>query len=366
MEHIRPKYNDLVPLSWWMVEILFWVGFSLTSFIALTLFYNEQPRIVHGVNLAYEAILGMVFTRPILWSAARLDKLPRPTNSAVLLGIVLLTSQSWNVVRMFSFSAFFPQQTVWDQLGGWAFSAILIFALWTALFYSVRAHKIAAAQKDLASHERFRRLNAEAQNSNAQLKMLRYQINPHFIFNTLNSVNALIATNRSKDARDMVDALGELLRMTLERDPPLIIPLSEEINTTCSYLEVEKLRFRDRLTTTVNIDDGLEEISVPSLILQPLVENAVRHGVEAQSEPCHILIEAKQKADHIKISIADTGPGLQTKNPTHERSGLGLENVKSRLKSVYGEDASFSIKDREGGGVKVTLCLPLQVPSIFR
>lgn len=362
MKPTNPKYNDVVSIPWWMTETLFWLGFAFTSFISLGLFYGS-PSLGKISNIFFEAILGVVFTRPILWIAPRLVQLSAISRASILIGLVILLSQMWNVVRMTSFPYFFPGAEIWDQFGGWAFTAGLIFSLWTALFYGVRAYRFAADQRALANRERFRRLNAEKLSTNAQLKMLRYQINPHFIFNTLNSINALVATNRNKDARMMIDKFSDLLRLTLERDPPLIVPLADELDTAKRYLTVEQMRFRDRLTTEFIIETDLENVSVPSLILQPLIENAVRHGVEAQSKPCKITVIARVKEDILELVVADTGPGLKDTHTPREREGLGVDNVTARLESVYGKDASIHLKDCEPNGVKAILRMPLQPPE---
>lgn len=360
----NPKYNDLVSIQWWMTETLFWFGFGLTSFISLGLFYGN-PIPGNLGDITFEAIIGVVFTRPILWGAPHLAKMRPLQRVTVLLAMILILSQLWNVVRMMTFPYFIPGVQVWDQFGGYAFTAGLIFSLWTALFYGVRAYNSAADQRARADIERFRRLNAEKLSSNAQLKMLRYQINPHFIFNTLNSVNALIATNRNKDARLMIDKFSDLLRLTLERDPPLIVPLADEIDTARRYLTVEQMRFRDRLTTVFEIDPDLEGISVPSLIMQPLIENAVRHGVEVQSKASTITIIARRKNDKLELVVADTGPGLNQDRSDRDRESLGVDNVTARLESVYGDAASFELRDCVPQGVKAILRMPLQPLETF-
>lgn len=365
MNSIQPKFNDLVPLPWWATESLFWIGFCLTSFVSLSLFYG-QPSVWTIVDLGFEAIIGALFTRPILWSAPKLSNLPLLPRISILMALVVVCSQAWNLARMLSFPYFFPGAYIWNQFGGWAFSATLVFCAWTALFYTLRAYKLAAAQRELANQEYLRRLNAEKLSSNAELKMLRYQINPHFIFNSLNSINALIATNRNSDARRMIEGFSSLLRRTLERDPPLIVPLAEELDTSRRYLEVEQMRFAERLTFSIEIDESLTKVLVPSLILQPLVENAVRHGLEAQSAPCEISIVVRDLGRFVSLSVLDTGAGLIHKGPQPDHTGLGLQNICARLESVYGPSAQFELSNRASGGAQATLVIPRDIPEAFR
>lgn len=364
-DSLQPRLNDLVPMPWWVTECLFWIGFCLASFVSLSLFYG-QPSIGTFADLGFEAATGALFTRPILWGAPRMRNLGLLQRIGVLLILVVSCSQLWNLLRMVSFPYFFPGAYIWNQFGGWAFSAVLIFSAWTALFYSMRAYKLAAAQRELANEEHMRRLQAEQLSSNAQLKMLRYQINPHFIFNTLNSINALVATQRNHDARRMIEEFSGLLRRTLERDPPLIVPLSEELDTVSRFLEVERMRFGERLTFSIITSPEAINIPLPSLILQPIVENAVRHGVEAQAAACEIVIRASRNNQFLELTVSDTGPGIQPKPEVTQHPGIGLDNIRARLESVYGAAASLTLCDREPGGAEARLLIPTELPETFR
>lgn len=364
-DNIQPRLNDLLPMPWWATECLFWTGFCLASFVSLSLFYG-QPNFFTFADLAFEAITGTLFTRPILWSAPRMRTLTLIQRIGVLLILVVICSQLWNLVRMVSFPYFFPGAYIWNQFGGWAFSAILIFSAWTALFYSMRAYKLAAAQRELANLEHLRRLEAEQLSSTAQLKMLRYQINPHFIFNTLNSINALVATNRNQDARRMIEGFSGLLRRTLEREPQLIVPLAEELDTVRRFLEVERMRFGERLEFEIISDPDLADTPLPSLILQPIAENAVRHGVEAQATPCRITICATRKGKLMEISVTDTGPGIQVHATGSQHSGIGLDNIRARLQSVYHAAASLALSPYQPSGTQATILIPTELPETFR
>jgi two-component system LytT family sensor kinase len=365
MDHLQPKSLDTVPLPWWLTECLFWLGFSLTEFVWLDLFYGNDPTVLTIARVLAEAAMGAVFARPILWGASwlqRFDLLPR---LVLLVLTVVIVSQLWNVARMFVYPVFFPGAYIWNQYGGWAFSAVAIFSLWTTLYFSVRAYKLAAYQREVANREHIERLHAEKQSSNATLKMLRYQINPHFIFNTLNSISALIATNQSQDARVMIGGLSDLLRKTLEQDSPMVVPVAEELDTAERYLRVEKMRFGERLVIDIKVDDDAKNLLVPSLILQPLVENAVRHGVEAQSQPCLIAIEARLVNDRLQITVTDTGPGLRGDSGTRG-TGLGVENVRARLASTYGDEASFSLSAHDGPGMHACIDIPQVVRDFLQ
>jgi LytS/YehU family sensor histidine kinase len=149
----------------------------------------------------------------------------------------------------------------------------------------------------------------------------------------------------------------------LEADPPLVVPLSEELDTVERYLQVEKMRFGDRLMMTISADESAKSVFVPSLVLQPLVENAVRHAVEVRSSACEVVIEARVIEDRVQITVSDTGPGLGGGRPEGDRAGLGLANVRARIESLYGAQGHFSLSNRESGGVRALLDLPTVMPE---
>ena len=192
----------------------------------------------------------------------------------------------------------------------------------------------------------------------ARLQALRMQINPHFLFNTLNTISALIRMN--PDAADrMIVRLSELLRRTLDRGDVQEVPLSEEIEFLKSYLEIEQMRFSDRLTVTFDIEPKANELLVPHLILQPLVENALRHGILPREESGRIKISARLvEGQHLELSVRDDGNGLSPANGKPEREGIGIKNVRSRLAQLYRGAEKFAVENASGGGVEARICIP--------
>jgi len=192
----------------------------------------------------------------------------------------------------------------------------------------------------------------------ARLQALRMQINPHFLFNTLNTISALIHENPD-DADRMIVRLSELLRRTLDRGDVQEVPLREEIEFLKSYLEIEQMRFPDRLTVTFDIEPKTNELLVPHLILQPLVENALRHGIMPREEAGRIEISARiAEGQHLELKVRDNGNGLSPTNGTPEREGIGLKNVRSRLAQLYGGAQEFTLGNASGGGVEARIRIP--------
>ncbi len=185
------------------------------------------------------------------------------------------------------------------------------------------------------------------------------QLHPHFLFNTLHSISALL--HRDTDgARKMITRLGDFLRLTLENSGTQEVTLQQEMEFLRCYLEIERIRFQDRLTTRVEVDPDALDTQVPNLILQPIVENAIRHGVAPRSTPVVIEIRAKQEDGFLRIRIRDNGPGLPMNRSTESlfKKGLGLANTQTRLDRLYGARHRFEIANDPAGGLAVTLEIP--------
>jgi len=192
----------------------------------------------------------------------------------------------------------------------------------------------------------------------AQLEALKMQVHPHFLFNTLHSISALL----NKDvgaARSMIMRLGDFLRMTLENVGTQEIPLQQEMEFLNGYLEIERVRFQDRLTTLVNVDPLMLDVPVPNLILQPIVENAMRHAIATHSDCGRIEITVASRNGALRIQVKDNGPGLSLEqDETHLRKGLGLANTRARLERLYGNDHLLELTNDPAGGLIVTLEIP--------
>ncbi len=199
----------------------------------------------------------------------------------------------------------------------------------------------------------------EAQLSQAQLQALKMQLHPHFLFNTLHSINALLSRD-TEAARRMITRLGDFLRMTLENSGTQEVTLQQEMEFLSCYLEIERIRFQDRLTTEIEIDPLALETKVPNLLLQPIVENAIRHGIAPRSSQGHLNIKAERRDGHLRIRVRDNGPGLQPNRSIESlfSKGLGLANTQKRLDRLYGADHSFSIENAPEGGMVVTIEIP--------
>jgi two-component system LytT family sensor kinase len=201
-------------------------------------------------------------------------------------------------------------------------------------------------------------LMMENELNNAQLKALKMQLQPHFLFNALNTVSALISTN-GKEAQKVLSRLGSLLRTMLDQNQKNYSTLTEEIEYTKNYLDIEQTRFMDRLQVTYTIDSETNNAIVPYLILQPLVENAIKHGFANQTEGGSIYIRSRIEERRLVLEVEDDGNGCNHCDQLETNQGIGLSNTRSRLQTMYGDSFTFNINSTLGSGFKVQLSIPL-------
>jgi two-component system, LytTR family, sensor kinase len=206
---------------------------------------------------------------------------------------------------------------------------------------------------------------AQALAYDAQLKMLHYQINPHFLFNTLNAISTLVLEKRNEQAENMLLRLAGFLRYSLDRQPTELADLTAELEAQRKYLEIEQTRFEDKLQVRFDIEPGLESARLPSLILQPILENAIKYAITPRAQGGSIYVSAKRDGELLRIAVEDDGPGLPVAGDTRRR-GVGLANARERLEVIYGEHAGLTASNREPHGCRVEIWLPLEEERVGR
>ncbi|MBS7669920.1 sensor histidine kinase [Croceicoccus gelatinilyticus] len=239
---------------------------------------------------------------------------------------------------------------------------LTLLGAWSALYYAINFYLQVEEAND-------RLLALENQATSAQLAMLRYQLNPHFLFNTLNSISTLVLLKQTEPANAMLSRLSSFLRYTLVNQPTGRVTVSQEIDTLKLYLDIERMRFEERLRTRFDIAPGVASALLPSLLLQPLVENAIKYAVSAQESGAEITVKAERIADMLRITVSDTGPGIpRGKRPDDvigvahgegmHSTGVGLANIRERLAQAYGEAQRFDIVSRPQDGFSVIIEIP--------
>ncbi|MEO0907341.1 MAG: histidine kinase [Pseudomonadota bacterium] len=268
------------------------------------------------------------------------------------------------------------RQTSFAQLFiGTIYIPLTLLGGWSALYYAINFFLTVERQAD-----RLERLEAQA--TSAQLAMLRYQLNPHFLFNTLNSISTLVLLKQTEPANAMLTRLSGFLRHTLITEPGSEVTLEQEIETLQLYLDIERMRFEERLRTAFDIEEAAMAATLPSMLLQPLIENAVKYAVSPQEEGAQITLSARVVGARLRITVEDTGPGFdgspldpqlsmldamaRTPNPANTApgqpvsTGVGLANIRNRLAQGYGANHLFETRSQPGGGFSVLIEIPYE------
>ena len=348
--------------AFWNLQLAGWGGTFLLR--AITAFANDQPwdflvilliQVVTGFSLSLilSVIYRQLITRRALvtWGVTALALVAAAGVHAFIDGWVLDLARpqsEGNFVRLFV---------------GIYFYDLTVLGAWSALYYAINFFLQVEEQAD-----QLERLEAQA--TSAQLAMLRYQLNPHFLFNTLNSISTLVLMKQTAPANAMLTKLSSFLRHTLVSEPGGTVTVAEEVETLELYLGIELMRFEERLQTEFRIDPPADRAQIPSMLLQPLVENAIKYGVTPQEEGATISLVAQVVGPRLRVTISDTGPGVRkggsgdlgTALDGHGRhytsTGVGLANIRDRLAQAYGEDHRFEIRSPESGGFTVMIELP--------
>ncbi|MFM9935886.1 MAG: histidine kinase [Novosphingobium sp.] len=238
---------------------------------------------------------------------------------------------------------------LWKQLTDVALGRYFLLIAWAALYVALGNAEVArASERREGEYKRA----AKA----AELRSLRYQVNPHFLFNTLNSLSALVMVGRSEQAEKMIQTISSFYRHSLAGDPTADVPLADEIALQRHYLEIETVRFPERLVCEFDVPEALENACVPGMILQPLVENSIKYGVSASTRPVTIRIAAEEAGGMLVMTVADDGPG---KSGQQGGTGIGLENVRSRLAARFGDLARVESGSLPAGGYATVLTIPI-------
>ncbi len=230
--------------------------------------------------------------------------------------------------------------------------SITIMAIWSVLYFAVKSYRVFQEVRESA-------LKSAAMAHEAQLKMLRYQLNPHFLFNTLNAISTLVLEQNTELANRMVTRLSSFLRYSLDNDPMQKITLAQEIKALNLYMDIEKVRFEERLSLELDIENDAEGAMIPSLLLQPLIENAIKYGIALSEYGGHLKIAARVFAGDLLIEVSDDGPGVKlVDGRIPDAKGVGLRNTRDRLKAIYGSRHSFTLKNTDPHGLTINIRIP--------
>ena len=348
----RPFFEDK-SRAFWTLQGVGWGGYLLLRSVSTISNGAPMSALAPGI---IESIIGYCTTLLLSTLYGYYRRLPRI--SGVLLTVVTLAGATFLAAVLNGFSYSIIKENPGLNIGlvlGQLFINFTVLAGWSALYFGINFYLIVEEQSDQL-------VMLESQASSAQLAMLRYQLNPHFLFNTLNSISTLVLLKETERANAMLSRLADFLRFTLVYEPTALVTVAQEVQTLKLYLEIEKMRFEKRLRPVFDIDPRAERARLPSLLLQPLVENAIKYAVTPSEEGAEIAVSARLVGERVRISVSDTGPGLiENKLGPSLSTGVGLANIRDRLAQAYGPDHRFDARSTPGGGFAVEIEIPYQL-----
>ena len=350
----RPFFDDK-NRAFWTLQSIGWAGYfvlrTLSGFgNAMGWIYILHTLLLTAAGYSITLLMAAAYRRLI-----RMKPLYTWAGSAL---VVVVAAAVFSAIETWSVATFVNPDFRMEGLrflGAILFTVSLLIA-WSALYYSINFYLLLEEQSD-------RLLRLESQASNAQLAMLRYQLNPHFLFNTLNSISTLVLLKQTDRANAMLSRLSSFLRYTLINESTGLVTIAQEVETLKLYLEIEKMRFEDRLRPHFHIDPSCNRTLLPSLLLQPLIENAIKYAVTPQEEGADISVDVKRQVDRVLITVSDTGPGADAlyKKRADESTGVGLANIRDRLAQAYSDNHRFETHSEITGGFRVFIDIPYQI-----
>jgi len=352
LSQVRSSRNVL----FWSLHAGGWLAYGLTLYFGF-LFYNQRPGITQVIAIA--AAAGFVLSVPMryiyrsIWGRGERWAIP------VVLVTSYVTALALRIVINIAYQHFVEPKDHFNSLFDFFCGALIstyLLLCWSALYFGIKYYESKQQQQEAV-------LKAVTLAQEAQLKMLRYQLNPHFLFNTLNAISTLILDNQNRTANHAVMRLSEFLRYTLDQDPMKRVTLRQEIEALDLYLGTERLRFGERLRLEYAIEGAALDGLVPSLLLQPLLENALKYAVSPREQGGRVRIEGRARGAMLEISVVDDGPGMSDDSRSGaRRGGVGLRNARERLAVLYGDSYRFAVLNSHPG-VRVDMALPFETAS---
>lgn len=349
----------------WREAALIFAAWTVFGLILATQFYMQSAMRESPVSWGrvlrlgfLDAYLWALATLAIFWLARRFPlergRMLRSSAAHVVGAVVLSLARVVAFVELARHVDWLGERSFNRQLWGSAFLNLVFYVLLLGLAHAV------------LYYERYRERELMAERlaaglTEARLHALKMQLQPHFLFNTLNAISALIPAE-ARSARRMVARLGDLLRISLDHEETQEVTLREELEFLQPYLEIEQARLEDRLTVVMEIAPGTLDARVPHLLLQPLVENAIRHGIAPRVEPGRVEIRAASGPDgrFVHLEVRDNGPGMDPDIHADPRKGVGLANIRSRLEQLYGAEHHMTLENHSQGGAVVRISLPFR------
>jgi two-component sensor histidine kinase len=343
-------------LQFWSLHTIGWIAYGLALYVGSAV-YVKEPGYDKVIVVATAS--GFLLSTPLRYLYRRLwDKGLRAILAGSVVACWLLALARAAIINTYIIEVLKPawamdQEPVPLEIFANTIYSMLLLLCWSGLYFSAKIY-------ERLQQEREATLAATALAQEAQLKMLRYQLNPHFLFNTLNAISTLVLDGQNRNANLAVSRLSEFLRYTLDQDPMKKVTLRQELDALNLYLGIEKLRFGERLKLEFDVDERSEAALVPSLLLQPLVENAMKYAIAPREQGGLVRVIAGIEGNELRLAVVDDGPGLPVGSGAGNGRGVGLRNTRERLKVLYGEAHRIEVADA-GPGLHIEMRLPMEI-----
>ncbi len=344
----------------WTLQFAGWSGWAMSFYLGVIMWGRPPENYLWYLPLI--ATIGMLLSLVLRAIYRYMWDMDLPRRIVAIVAGSYGAGLVWMAIRGTIFYNMFPGERKMSEMDGMPFlsyfdgaiSAFWVMLVWSALYFGIKNYMAAQEEKQ-------RMLKALSMAHETKLKMLRYQLNPHFLFNTLNAISTLILDRNNELANVMVTRLSRFLRYSLDNDPMQRVTVSEEIEALKLYLDIEKVRFDERLTLNFEVQPEAGNARMPSLLLQPLVENAIKYAIAQAIQGGSITVKARVEGDVLTLVVADDGPGLDLRQDLPKNGGgVGLSNCRERLKEIYGERQSFQLSTTEPHGLTITIRIPLE------
>ena len=356
LDLIRGKQFWIFQLLGWSVWVLMLV---LRDLIFVPAEYIFSRALVSGLSAMAAMVVtaGLRYLYRLVWERGFVVRFLVGWFGSFAAALIWQPFQNYVALLPFGELMIFSDASAEDLFDGLFSSSFPLMLLWSGLYFIIKYYQLFQAEKEKS-------LRSEALAHEAQLLMLRYQLNPHFLFNTLNAISTLVLSKSNEKANEMLTKLSKFLRYSLDHSPLDKVSLAHELETSRLYLDIEKVRFAERLRLEFDIEKRAEQAMVPTMILQPLIENSIKYAISKSESGGTISISARVAQGRLSLEVTDDGPGLPESEgkidmPTLTQ-GVGVSNIRNRLQQIYGDEHTLSFYNAESGGLTVAVEIPYE------
>jgi two-component system LytT family sensor kinase len=359
------KTQRLVPTyRFWVFQIIGWLAYGIMVYIAVVAPTTTSEKIVSQIqNLSIEVCSGFMLTLCLRLLFQCVWFWPIRSRVIVSLISVVTVALIWTELKISGYRYLRDLDIFavsWAEFGAWYLTSVGIMLAWSSLYYGVHNYF-------LLLQAQLRSIQAESVAKDAQLKMLRYQLNPHFMFNAMNAISTLVLKSENEKANHAINELCKLLHHSLDSEPTAKVSLNEELDTLNLYLSIEKIRFTSRLEICLDVSESVGNALVPSFLLQPLFENSIKHAVAPSIKGGRISLVVLKVNDLLLITLKDSGVDFEVNSSIKDvdflvtSKGIGLKNTRERLNVMYPDTSHFEAGVIAGEGFQLQISIPFEL-----